>query len=212
MKTNHDIINQYLNSETIFESGFNSVLEVASMLSRDIYINDVNSDLADIVDSIIRFWNRTDEQNDTPIEKRIPIKLYINSYGGELVAAYAIINAIELSKTPVWTIVTGAAYSAGFFIYIAGHKRFAYPLASFLFHEGSTGSGVSDAHKFRNQADFYNKQLQQLKKHTLKYTNLTEEDYAKIQKDDYWLTADEAKGKGVVDYILTEGVEMPWDK
>ena len=63
-----------------------------------------------------------------------------------------------------------------------------------------------DAHKFRNQADFYKKQLDQLKKHTLKYTNLTEEDYEKILKDDYWLTAEEAMEKGIVDEIATKEV------
>ena len=63
-----------------------------------------------------------------------------------------------------------------------------------------------DAHKFRNQADFYKKQLDQLRTHTLKYTKLTEEDYERILKDDYWLTAPEAMEKGIVDEIATKEV------
>jgi ATP-dependent protease ClpP protease subunit len=38
----------------------------------------------------------------------------------------------------------------------------------------------------------------------LKYTKLTEADYDKILKDDYWLTAEEAVEKGIVDKIMTE--------
>ena len=42
-----------------------------------------------------------------------------------------------------------------------------------------------DAHKFRNQADFYKKQLDQLKTHTLKYTKLSEEDYNSLMESLY---------------------------
>lgn len=201
MKKIHEMINKFLSQDNTF-NGVDDIIGTSSMLARELVISDVDSEMAVTIDSIIRFWNRADEEENIPVEKRQPIKLYIDSNGGELTAAYMLINAIELSKTPVWTIVTGTAYSAGFFIYIAGHKRLAYPLASFLFHEGSTGNAITDAHKFRNQADFYNKQLLQLKNHTLKYTNLTEDDYLRIQKDDYWLTAEEAIEKGIVDEII----------
>lgn len=202
--TNNEMIKKYLNQENTF-SGFDNIINTASMLSREIFLRDVDTEGADAICAVIRFWNSTDEQNNVPVEERQPIKIYVDSFGGELVAAYTLIDTIALSKTPIWTIAIGAAYSAGFFIFITGHKRFAYPLASFLFHEGSTGSAMANAHKFRNQADFYAKQLTQLKNHTLKYTKLTEEDYNKIQKDDYWLTAEEAIEKGVADVIMSKG-------
>ena len=113
------------------------------------------------------------------------------------------INAIKLSKTPVYTINIGAAYSGGFFIFLAGHKRFAYELSSFLFHEGSTGTS-GDAGKFRNFADFYKKELDKLKSIVLKYTKISDEEYEKHIKDDWWFTADEAIKYGICDEILTE--------
>ena len=199
---NSDLINKYLEQKDLF-SDFENIANTSSLLNRELYIGDVNDEMSSGIEALIRFWNKQDEQDKIPIEDRVPIKLYIDSWGGELVACYTIINAIELSKTPVWTINIGAAYSAGFFIYITGRLRLAYPLSSFLYHEGSTQMG-GDAHKFRNQADFYKKQLGQLKSHVLKYTRLTEEDYEKILKDDYWLTAEEAIEKGIVDKIMTE--------
>ena len=115
------------------------------------------------------------------------------------------IDAIKLSKTPVWTICTGAAYSGGFFTFIAGHRRFAYDHASFLYHEGSTATGA-DAGKFRNYAEFYQKELEQLKEVTLKYTKITPEEYKEHIKDDWWMTADEALKYGVCDEIAKEFV------
>lgn len=205
--TNGNIIKQYINQDKCFDS-FEDAVNFSSQINREIYIAGVDDEMSCGVEAMIRFWNRCDEQEGIPVSERKPIKIYVDSWGGELIAAFTIINAIELSKTPVWTIAVGAAYSAGFFIYITGHKRFAYNYASFLFHEGSTGSTSVDAHKFRNYADFYTVQLNQLKEHTLRYTKLTEEDYRRVQKDDYWLTAEQAIEKGIVDEILTRGDEL----
>ena len=198
-----DLIKRFKEKEKTTEK-FEDLVGAVTQTHRELYLEDVNPDAASGIEMIIRFWNNYDNELGLKPEEREPIKLFIDSWGGHLTAAFTIINAIELSKTPVWTINIGAAYSAGFFIFITGHKRFAYGLSSFLFHEGSTGTDHMDAHKFRNQADFYSKQLKQLKAHTLKYTKLTEEDYAKIQKDDYWLTAEEAIEKGVADEIAKE--------
>ena len=198
-----DLIKKLVNQDELFH-GFDDVVNLSGGLSRELYLGDVNGDVSDAIDMIIRFWNRVDDQDNIPVEERTPIKIFVDSYGGDLIAAYTIINAIELSKTPVWTINVGAAYSAGFFIFITGHYRIAYPLASFLYHEGS-GGFEGDANKFRNRIDFYKKQLDQLKTHTLKYTSLTEADYDKILKDDYWLTTEEALEKGIVDEVATKG-------
>jgi len=43
-----------------------------------------------------------------------------------------------------------------------------------------------------------------LRKITLKYTKLTEEDYKKHWKDDLWLTAEEALRYGVIDEISNQ--------
>lgn len=201
---NSELIKKLLNQEE-FLHGFDEVINTSSALSRELYLGDINSDAADGINMLIRFWNKLDDQDEVPVSERIPIKIYIDSPGGDLIAAYTIINTIELSKTPVWTINVGAAYSAGFFIFITGHYRIAYPLSSFLYHEGSGGFG-GDAHKLRNGMDFYKKQLNQLKQHVLKYTDLTEEDYEHILKDDYWLLASEALEKNIVDEIATKGV------
>lgn len=170
---------------------------------RNLVIADIGPDLAIAVDSIIRFWNKVDEENNIPVEERQPIKLYIHSPGGYLTSAFAIIDTVKLSKTPVHTIAIGDVYSGGFFIFLAGDKKYTYPHASFLYHEGATANG-GDANKFRNFAKFYEVQLEQLRQIVLKNSSITEEEYEKHIKDDWWLTAEEAVKYGIADEILTE--------
>lgn len=182
---------------------FNKILEIADTLNRTIIIEEIDEESGVVAESLIRFWNRYDEENEIPIEEREPIKVYIDSPGGYLTSTFTIMDSIKLSKTPVWTINIGCAYSGGFFIFICGHKRIAYPTSSFLYHEGN-GSISGDANKFQNQADFYKKQRQKLKEFTLKYTKITEEQYNEHIKDDWWLFADEAIELGIADEIATE--------
>lgn len=182
---------------------FNKILEIADTLNRTIIIEEIDEESGVVAESLIRFWNRYDEENEIPIEEREPIKVYIDSPGGYLTSTFTIMDSIKLSKTPVWTINIGCAYSGGFFIFICGHKRIAYPTSSFLYHEGN-GSVSGDANKFQNQADFYKKQRQKLKEFTLKYTKITEEQYNEHIKDDWWLFADEAIELGIADEIATE--------
>lgn len=152
----------------------------------------------------IQFWNAEDVFNQTPKEERIPIQIYIDTPGGDLTTTMSIVDAIEASKTPVYTIVTGTAYSGGFFIGIAGHKRFGYKSSTYLFHEGS-GAFAGDAHKLCQQADFYRKiLLRQIKNHVLESTTITENLYDKHYKDDWYFDAEKAKKLGVIEEICND--------
>ena len=182
---------------------FEDILNLDNSLDRHLYIADIESGIGSTIDSMIRFWNRRDEEEGLNIEERKPIKIYIDSCGGSLTDAFTIIDSIRMSKTPVITIATGCAYSAGFFIFISGHKRIAYPHASFLYHEGSATNGGT-ASQFRNFADFYDIQLTQLKQIVLNYTDIDEDEYNKHKKDDWWMTAEDAINYGMADKIAEE--------
>ena len=179
---------------------FEDILNLDNSLDRHLYVADIESGIGSTIDSMIRFWNRRDEEEGLNIEERKPIKIYIDSCGGSLTDAFTIIDSIRMSKTPVITIATGCAYSAGFFIFISGHKRIAYPHASFLYHEGSATNGGT-ASQFRNFADFYDIQLTQLKQIVLDYTDIDEDEYNKHKKDDWWMTAEDAINYGIADEI-----------
>lgn len=180
---------------------FHDMVELNSCLTRKLIIREIDEFTGSSIGQYIQFYNELDEQNKIPVEERIPIKIYLDSPGGDMSSTFTAIDSIRMSKTPVWTINVGMSYSGGFFIFIAGHKRFAYNLSSFLFHEGATMAG-GDAGKFRNYTDFYKKQLEKLKNLTLDYTKITNEQYEKHINDDWWIDATEALELGICDEII----------
>lgn len=178
-----------------------AVLDSFSFLDRSLYLcSEITHEHAVSFSDAIRFWNTIDDENEIPEEERQPIKIYIDSPGGDLDATFSIIDSVLLSKTPVWTIVIGSADSGGFFINICGHKRFGYPHSSYLFHEGSC-QNEGDAHKYLQAVEHYKKKLSMLKQITLKQTKISEDEYKKHKKDDLWFTAEEALNKGIIDEI-----------
>ena len=179
------------------------IFEISNIRNRELLLNDITSEVADNIDGFIRFYNNIDDEQNVPKEDRKPIKIYINSYGGSVTASFQILDSISLSKTPIWTINVGCAYSSGLEIFMAGHRRFSYPLATFLFHEGASAF-EGDANKFRNYALFYDLLLKKSKANVLKFTKLTEEEYDKHSKDDWWFMAEEAVEKGFCDEIVKD--------
>lgn len=195
-----DVLSSLVENVQEDAKSFEDILNLDNSLDRHLYVADIESGIGSTIDSMIHFWNRRDEEEGLNIEERKPIKIYIDSCGGSLTDAFTIIDSIRMSKTPVITIATGCAYSAGFFIFISGHKRIAYPHASFLYHEGSATNGGT-ASQFRNFADFYDIQLTQLKQIVLDYTDIDEDEYNKHKKDDWWMTAEDAINYGIADEI-----------
>lgn len=204
----NDYLNDLLGNNPVLKEDsskidFENILDYSNSLDRQLYIGDITEGVGIAVDTVIRFWNKYDEDHNVPITDRKPIRIYIDSPGGSLTDTLTVIDAIKLSKTPVYTICVGCAYSGGFFIFISGHKRYCYPNSTFLYHEGSTANG-GDAGKFRNFAEFYDKQLEVLKQITVSNTNIDEELYEKHRRDDWWMLASEALDLGVCDEILKE--------
>lgn len=198
-----DLITECFNNTGELKS-IEEVSERWDFINRTMILNDIDDVVADAICHLIRFWNDVDNKEQIAVEYRIPIKIYIDSCGGSLVGALTIADSIRMSKTPVYTINIGAAYSGGLLSFIAGHKRFAYPSNSFLFHEGSTTLGNIDAGKFKNYAGYYEKLIERMKNYLLELTNIDEEKYEKISRDDYWFFAEEAVENGVCDEILKE--------
>lgn len=180
---------------------FEDLVNYSCGLNREIFIGGIGDGTGTIVNTLIRYWNKEDE--GIPVEERKPIKIYIDSPGGSLTDAFTVSDSIRMSKTPVYGICTGIAYSGGFIILISCHKRYGYPLSSYLFHEGQTKSSGT-ASQFENYTAFYKRQLLQLKDLVIDTTKITEEEYSSIKKDDVWYDAKEALEKGIIDEISKE--------
>ena len=70
--------------------------------------------------------------------ERKPIYLYIQSCGGSVYDGLALVDVIEQSKTPVYTISIGLSMSMGLWVFLAGSKRLIGKNSTLMFHDIST--------------------------------------------------------------------------
>lgn len=162
------------------------------------------SSVLSIVRNIMQF-NADDKEISA--EERTPIILYLVSEGGEVDSGFELIDVIQSSKTPVYTVNLGYWYSMGFLIGIAGHKRFATKNSKILIHDGSTcvynsGAKAQDQMRFQAKAD------ERIKNYVLSRSKITSDDYDQQFRSEWYLFANEAKEKGFVDYIIGEDCEI----
>jgi len=108
----------------------------SSKLSRVITLGDIDSELANEIIEVIYEINEEDAKKT----QKEPIKLIINSFGGELYSGLALIDTIDNSQTPIHTICHGAAMSMALVVFAAGHYRYASKYATFMYHEASYGT------------------------------------------------------------------------
>ena len=151
-------------------------------------------------------YNREDTGKD--IEDRQPIILYINCPGGDMNEGFALIGAMEASRTPIYTVNLGRWASMAFLIGIAGDKRFTLPYSTFLMHDGWFGAEGS-TNKVIDTATFFDRyEKEVIKKHVIKHSNMKARDYNKLRKNEYYMLPKEALGWSFVDKIITDIYEI----
>jgi len=102
-------------------------------LSRVITLGDIDCiEINQIIQDIYEI--NAEDHKKTTVE---PIKLIINSFGGEVFSGLALIDVIDSSQTPIHTICHGTAMSMALIIYAAGHHRIASKYATFMYHEAA---------------------------------------------------------------------------
>lgn len=147
-------------------------------------------------------WNRDDMGK--PAEERMPIKLCIYSYGGDLDINNAFIDVIRKSKTPVWGINMGQANSAGCFIYLACHRRLAMPNATFLIHQGSGDNFSGTFMQMVAYMDEYQRKIENLVNYLKETTKIPEDILCANITSEWFLNAAEALELGVCDEIVDD--------
>lgn len=203
----HDIGIEF--EQIMLESGMvEDLFHLQDLRNRKLYLNEgiCQMSVAEIVKSILRY--NEDDKGIDPAERK-PILLYIVSEGGEVDSGFELIDAIQFSKTPVYTINLGYQYSMGFLIGLAGHKRYAAKNAKFLMHDGSNFVYNSGA-KAQDQMRFNSRVEERVKEYILSRGNLTSAEYDAKLRVEWYMFADEAKERGFVDCII--GVDCDIDE
>lgn len=158
----------------------------------------IDENLLSLVKMIMR-CNREDK--DVPDEDRKPIKVFIDSPGGDVQALYTTIKAIEMSKTPVWTINYCTAYSAAADLMASGHKRFALKGTNFMVHNGSCNYG-GQVDQVESMKKYFDKLSKKVTDNFLARTKVDPKVFKKKAVSDWFFDEEEALEMGVIDEIV----------
>ena len=133
------------------------------------------------------------------------LTLYINSSGGDLYQAFALIDIMTNSQYPIRTIGIGSIMSAAFLIFSAGDKgeRYIAKNTGIMCHQFS-GGGEAKYHdmkaEMKENDSLNNKMVEILKNATGKAPSVIRKKL--LPPSDVYLTAEELVELGVADHIL----------
>jgi ATP-dependent Clp protease protease subunit len=161
---------------------------------------EINKELAE---KTIRQLLLLEDMNDDPI------RIFIDSPGGDADAGYAIFDMIRFVKPNVWTIGMGLVASAAAIIQLAAPKkrRVGLPNSHYLIHQPLSGiRGVA------TDIEIHAKELEKLRgKINLLIAEETGVSAAQVEKDtdrDYWMNAAEAVNYGLISKVITNRSEI----
>jgi ATP-dependent Clp protease protease subunit len=146
------------------------------------------------------------EKNLLPDSERPEkLTLIINSPGGSVHAAFALIDTMKGSAIPVHTVGLGLIASCGVLTFMAGAKghRVLTPNTSIMSHQYSWGSGGKEHELFARVKEF-EMSTKRMIDHYKKCTGLTEKVIREIllPESDVWLSAEEAVKYKIADKIV----------
>lgn len=161
---------------------------------------EVNSYNANLIVGQLLYLETTDRLSD--------IYLYINSPGGLVSAGLAIIDTMRYISCDVATFCFGSASSMAAIILAAGAKgkRFCLPHSEVMIHQPRGGT-QGDTTSIEIAAKHIVKLREMLAKMLSDFTGRS---LKKVMADidrDYWMSAEEAMGYGIVDSIMTSRKE-----
>ncbi len=137
-----------------------------------------------------------------------PIRLYINSPGGQVYSGMAIYDTMQQIECPVSTVAVGFTASFGTVLLTAGTKgmRYALPNATIHMHQ-PLGGAQGQASDIAIQAN----EILRLRKSLTRILSFhTGQTMEKVEEDtdrDIFLTAEAAKEYGLVDEVLDTDLE-----
>jgi len=155
----------------------------------------IDDDTANIVIAQLLFLQSEDSKKD--------VHLYINSPGGSVSAALAILDTMNHIKNDVSTVCIGMAASAAALLLSAGKKgkRFSLPNSEIMIHQPMGG-----AQGQATDIEITAKQIVKLKAKLNKLmADNTGKSVSQVEKDadrDYYMSAEEAKKYGIIDKII----------
>ncbi len=138
-----------------------------------------------------------------------PIRVFIDSPGGDADAGYAIFDMMRFIKPEVHTIGMGLVASAGALILLAAAKdnRVALPNSHYLIHQPLSGiRGVA------TEIEIHAREMEKMRARINKLiSDETGKPLEQVEKDtdrDFWMSATEAAEYGLVSRVISSRAEL----
>ena len=130
-----------------------------------------------------------------------PVKLFINSGGGNIVSGIASMDTILRSKVPVHTYVDGFSASAATFLTVVGTKRYMSRNSYMLVHQlSSTFWGTYS--NFEDEKQNLDLMMKNIKNIYKEYTKIPMKKLNEILKHDLFWDANTCLEYGMIDEII----------
>jgi len=136
-----------------------------------------------------------------------PIFIHIHSPGGGAYLCGSILDVVEHSKVPIYTVVDGYAASAGSILAVAGHRRFMRPSSSILIHQ-LRGGMYGTMHNMEDSIENSRQLHEWIKRFYADHTKLEYDDLEEILKHDLFWKADKCIEVGLTDEIFTHEMDI----
>ena len=167
------------------------------MMDRIIFLGtEVNDYTANVIQAQLLYLDSVDSDRD--------ISIYLNTPGGSVYAGLGIYDTMQFVKSKVATICTGMAASMGAVLLVAGEKgmRAALPHSRVMIHQplGGIQGQASDIEITAREILKLKDELYQI------ISDHSGQTVEKIRQDadrDYWMTAKEALGYGMIDKVYS---------
>lgn len=192
----------------------NEIINTPQPLPRDLFLSGEvdGASVKAIITEIIRINNHDRylskfmELSDSCYNP-IPIKLYIDSPGGDVRSGLGLCDIMKDSETPVHTIVLGSAMSMGLIIGLCGHKRFCYPNSTLMYHQVSYMMWWEKLKEHEDRIEIGKDLQRRLDTIIINNTKITQKKLDKInnQKKDWFINSETALKFKMVDEILNRG-------
>jgi ATP-dependent Clp protease, protease subunit len=162
----------------------------------------IDDQVANLIVAQLLYLDREDPEKD--------INLYINSPGGVIYAGLAIFDTMQLIRPAVSTICVGTCASMATILLAAGArgKRYALPNSTIHMHQ-PLGGVRGQASDMEIQAREILRLRALINRVLVERTGQDEERIVRDTDRDFFMTADQAVGYGLVDEVLAAGKVAP---
>ena len=165
------------------------------------FYSDISTQSCVSLTQAIKSMHQQSKELEIIYSTRLPIKLHMQSLGGELMPSFYVCDLIQSIDTPIHIYIDGYVASAASLISVCGDKRYITPHSTMLIHQLKSSS-TGKFNEMKDELNNLNFFMNNLKDIYLDHSRMKENELDELLKTDLWLPAKKCLSLGLVDEII----------